>query len=233
MIMICQICNEAIGEVSLEGVSTSVPGQQRMVTHTIAPLRYPFSGAMVGSPDPVHEVPAPFEASLDWEAARCPYGRTHRAMVEEDLVKTTKGMVRLPRDGGPAFLDGSVTGDIDRATISSNSIRVPDEDANAQAREILQGGPKVVVSDEVPTDTVLFVKDIGIGKEDPFLDEPLIVESKEPIPPLHLYEVKHDPDVSGFICVQCSKKFETERQLNGHIGAVHSNKKPAKKKRRK
>jgi len=110
MIMICEICQERIGELSLEG-RTGVKDLP-----DIAPLRYPITGAMVGSPDPFHQVPAPFDASLTWEFLRCPYGRIHRPMVKEDEVLTHKGLLVLPKDGSMPFHVESKPG-IDRHSI--------------------------------------------------------------------------------------------------------------------
>jgi hypothetical protein len=218
MRVICQICGEFIAECSIEGVSMTVEGGPVLVKHTIAPLRYPLSGAMFGSPDPTHAVPAPFDSSLDWEYMRCPYGRIHRPMVKDYLVKTHKGMVRLPKDGSPAFLDPTETGDVDRESVGDRMTTVSDRDAEKIAREILQGGAKVIVSDEVPKDTILVFDPSNCNMSTPGA---IVIESAEPIPPLHVYEIKNDPSVSGYICAVCSKKFPTEKQLEGHIGGAH------------
>lgn len=124
------ICDEFVGEVSIEGK----PG--------IEALHFPFRGSMVGSPDPFHGVPAPFEPSLEWEFLRCPYGRTHKPFVLEDVVKTHKGMVRLPRDGSQAFLDPDAPTEVGRESISDRVEQISDAEAERLVRGALEK-PKV------------------------------------------------------------------------------------------
>ena len=123
MRMICQICDEFVGEVSIEGV------------RDIAPLRYPFRGSMVGSPDPYHGFPAPFDPSLDWEFMRCPYGRTHRPFIQDDIVKTNKGMIRLPKDGSLSYLDSISADEIDRDSIPDRVIQISEVEAGRVVKQ--------------------------------------------------------------------------------------------------
>jgi hypothetical protein len=115
----CQICDEFYAEVDLKT------------------LRYPLAGSMFGSPDPVHGFDAPFDPSIEWEYMRCPYGRMHRPMVNDDAVLTEKGLVRLPRDGSPAYIDKDSTGEVDRSCIVDRAIQVPDDVAERMARSAL------------------------------------------------------------------------------------------------
>ena len=48
----------------------------------------------------------------------------------------------------------------------------------------------------------------------------IVIESKEPIPPLYLYAVKV-PETSAFICVKCGKAFREKRFLGSHISKKH------------
>ena len=48
----------------------------------------------------------------------------------------------------------------------------------------------------------------------------LIVENKEPIPSMHLYEVKI-PNHSAFICTLCGKEFREKRFLGSHTHKKH------------
>lgn len=127
----CQICGEFYSEVSIEGVSEG--GGIR----AIAPLRYPLTGVMFGSSDPFHGVPPPFDPSLTWEFMRCIYGRIHRPMVQDDLILTHKGMVRLPKDGSQAYLDPTASSEVDRDSISDRVMQVPDDVAERMARETI------------------------------------------------------------------------------------------------
>lgn len=119
---LCQICGEVYAIVNIDT------------------LRYPLTGAMFGSPDPFHGAPAPFAASLDWTFMRCPYGRIHRPMVQDDIVITDQGVVRLPKDGGAAFIDPTTTAEVDRHSIGDRVIQVSDEDAERVTRAAISIG---------------------------------------------------------------------------------------------
>jgi len=118
--VICQICAEEIGDTHLRD------------------LRYPMSGAMFTTLDPVHGMPPPFDASLDWENFRCPYGRMHRPMVADNQVLTDEGIVVLPRDGGQAYIDPRANTEVGRDSIADRMIQVSDEDAERIARETIK-----------------------------------------------------------------------------------------------
>ena len=107
----CQLCGEVYAEVDL-------------VT-----LRHPIKGSMFKSPDPAHEFPEPFAPELDWEYMRCPYGRTHRPMIEGTGILTDQGMIRIPPDGGPSFLDNGVVDEVDRKKICDQAMTPSDEEA--------------------------------------------------------------------------------------------------------
>ncbi|MFH2075573.1 MAG: C2H2-type zinc finger protein [Pseudomonadota bacterium] len=186
------ICGESIGLVGIEGFQ-EIDGETGKV-RDILPLRYPFRGSMVGSPDAFHSIPAPFAPEIDFEFARCPYGRIHRPMVLDDAVLTHKGLVRLPKDGSPAYLDKTASTEVDRHSIGDRVIQVPDDVAERMAREALD--PKVFVSDEVPKDTI-FVMD----KDTKIEFVPPTLETRSP----------------PFVCPVCDKVFETKRQLQGHM----------------
>ena len=208
MLAVCQICGEVFAEISIEGRTDSI---------AIAPLRYPLNGTMFGSADPFHGVNPPYalSAAVEWEQFRH-YG-IHRPMIKDDEILTTKGLVKIPKDGSVAYMDGSKPPEIERDKIADAVLQVSDEDAERMAREILQGGPKVVVSEEVPDNTVWV------------MDGAMIIEDKEPIPPLYLHEVAVDPDKSAFICAKCNKSFDTLKALQGHMGGAHKPKKKVKK----
>jgi hypothetical protein len=131
---ICQICGELFAEVSIEGSKAG---------NAIPSLRYPLTGAMFGSPDPYHGVPAPFDPSAEWQFMMCPYGRIHRPMVQDDLVRTEQGMVRLPKDGSPAFIDPAAGGEVDRSCLDDATVLISDEEAERRVREeIKKSGPE-------------------------------------------------------------------------------------------
>lgn len=107
----CQICGEVYAEVDTET------------------LRHPIRGHMFLSPDPAHEFPEPFAPDLDWEFMRCPYGRIHRPMIEGTGILTEHGMVRIPKDGEPAYLDNGIVDEVDRKTVCDQAMTPSDEDA--------------------------------------------------------------------------------------------------------
>jgi hypothetical protein len=72
----CEICFERIATADTEGLSL------------------PITGAMFGSPDQLHGVPAPFPAEVSWEFMRCPYGN-HRPIIEEAKIP------HVPECGNP------------------------------------------------------------------------------------------------------------------------------------
>lgn len=120
MKVICQICGEKIGDTHLRD------------------LRYPMTGAMFTTMDPVHQVPPPFHWSLTWEDFRCPYGRMHRPMVVDNQVLTDEGIVVLPRDGDQAYIDPRASTEVGRESIADRVIRISDEDAERIARETIK-----------------------------------------------------------------------------------------------
>ena len=86
--LICEICGEAIADVDTDK------------------LTFPVNGSMFKSPDTLHGVPDPFHSSLTWEDLRCPFGRTHRPMIEPNKLMLessggTRRIVELPADGTP------------------------------------------------------------------------------------------------------------------------------------
>ena len=58
-------------------------------------LVQPITGSMFRSPDTLHGLPDPFDASLTWETMRCPYG-PHRPFVVDHEVMTTYGVHKIP-----------------------------------------------------------------------------------------------------------------------------------------
>jgi hypothetical protein len=58
-------------------------------------LYLPLTGTMFSSPDPFHEVPAPFPPSANWEFMRCPMGN-HRPFIRPDLIPFDVGVARSP-----------------------------------------------------------------------------------------------------------------------------------------
>ena len=180
----CEICSEIIGTVIPEL------------------LALPLASAMFGSPDAPHGVPPPFNPELTWEMFRCAFG-PHNPMILPNRILTDLGYVEITPEGPIALddgLDDAARTLKDRAAAEAASERV--------ARENLGLLPKVVVSDEVPKDTILV------------MDGAMIIENKEPLPPLHLYEVKI-PSESVFICAKCGKEFREKRFLGSHISRKH------------
>jgi len=157
-------------------------------------LRYPLTGAMFGSPDKFHGTPAPFDPSLDWEFFRCPHGRIHRPMVQDDIVLTDEGMVRIPKDGGTPFIDPTASGEVDRDSISDRVLQVSDEEAERQVRR-----RRIDEFCEAVKGTL-----------------PLRTEEDGPVSTTEPFE--------AFPCPTCGKEFDTERQLKGHIGGKHKRK---------
>jgi len=126
MLAVCQICGEVFAEISLEGRVDSI---------AIAPLRYPLNGTMFGSSDPFHGVQPPYalSAAVEWEQFRH-YG-IHRPLIKDDEVLTTKGLVKIPKDGSAAYMDGSKPPEIERDKIADAVVQVSDEDAERIVRE--------------------------------------------------------------------------------------------------
>ncbi|MDD4456317.1 MAG: hypothetical protein PHC98_01890 [Syntrophotalea acetylenica] len=118
--VICQVCGERIATVDPEKVS------------------YPMSGAMFGSPDRIHGVPAPFDPSLDWEAIRCPYGRIHRPFFVDNEILTSAGVIVLPTDGAKPFLQ-DVPVEFGRESICDRALQQSDDEAERKAREAING----------------------------------------------------------------------------------------------
>ena len=218
---ICEICGEPYAEVSINGRDGS-DGTPR-----IAPLRYPLTGAMFGAIDPFHNPVPPFDASLEWEFFRH-YG-IHRPMIADDRVLTHKGMVRVPKDGGKAFMDADAKSDVDRSSISDRVIPVSDEEAERQVREKLIPGNTYKVTADVPAPFAwvenVIIDDVSVTDE----------AGKEVLPPaggafkpeeVRGNEIKTPLE---FPCPECGKSFSDERKLKGHMGGAH---KPAKKGKR-
>ena len=202
MLAVCQICGEVFAEISLEGRLDS--------GIAIAPLRYPMNGTMFGSADPFHGVLPPYalSAAVEWEHMRH-YG-IHRPTINPDEVLTTKGLVKLPKDGAPAYLMNAQPPEMDREKIADAVVMVSDEDAERQVRERIktaEGQIRTELSEKIQEH-----------------DAALIVEYKEPIPPLYIYGVTIDPDKSAFICAKCNKSFTTMAALRGHMGGAHKTK---------
>ena len=118
--VICQCCGERIGTVDTEKVA------------------YPLTGAMFSSPDPIHGIPDPFDASLDWEALRCPYGRIHRPFFVDNEILTSAGVIVLPKDGGQPFLIEAAA-EVDRSAICDRSFGISEEEAARISREEISG----------------------------------------------------------------------------------------------
>ncbi len=185
---ICQICGEVFAEVVIEGSEAGV---------AVAPLRYPVNGAMFGSPDPFHGVPAPFDPSAEWQFMMCPYGRIHRPMVQDDLVRTEQGMASLPKDGSPALIDPSAVAEVDRACLSDATVQVSDEEAERRVREgmLTRAAAAAAEKQEVSA------PDSG-GRSDP---EGGTAGCQPP----------------DFTCRVCGRSFKSASALKGH-GKAHS-----------
>lgn len=133
MLAVCQICGEVFAEISLEGRVDSI---------AIAPLRYPLNGTMFGSSDPFHGVQPPYalSAAVEWEQFRH-YG-IHRPLIKDDEVLTTKGLVKIPKDGSAAYMDGSKPPEIERDKIADAVVQVSDEAAERIVREQMAASAK-------------------------------------------------------------------------------------------
>lgn len=75
----CEICEERIAQVR------------------VGDLKYPMTGAMFLSPDPLHGFPAPFDPATDWEWIRCPHCR-FRPFLCEDRVNTGDRFIYATKD---------------------------------------------------------------------------------------------------------------------------------------
>jgi hypothetical protein len=117
------LCEEIIAETTLEELS------------------YPMRGSMFRSPDKSHGIPDPWLAYEEWADMRCPYSRTHRPMVNDDVIRTDAGMVRLSKSNGKgARFDYETTQEINRESIIDRTIMIPDDEAELRARMELQKG---------------------------------------------------------------------------------------------
>jgi hypothetical protein len=137
MRLICEICSEFIGEVSLEGVTAAAPSPGDINGRAaIEALKRPIRGSMIGSPDPFHDFPRPFDPSATWEFMFCPYSnRTHRpftATEEPRQLLTHKGMIDIPEAIEP--VEVGVAGTIkDGKIIETHPIEKPKAKAPAAA----------------------------------------------------------------------------------------------------
>jgi len=164
---------------------------------------------MFGSADPEHQAPPPFDPSVTWSddlkditpGHLCPYGRIHRAFVEFDLIKTDKGMVRLPKDGGPAFIEDGTTGNVDRHTVTDRVVEVSEEEAERMVRG---RSPQKIANEALAKQ--IWPEAVDFSK---------VTKTPKVVP--------------GFQCPICKKEFPTERQLKGHIGGAHKPAKKGKK----
>lgn len=216
MRVFCQLCGHEYAEVSLEGRPADG------VVRAIAPLRYPLSGAMFGSPDPFHGIEPPFDPSLDWETFRCPMGRIHRPMATPDLVLTHKGMVRLPKDGGPAFLDPTARAEVDRESIGDRTIMVSDEEAERQARaKFLHYETDAEKASREALEKSLDAEKSGAGHGALAMGE-FVELNNQVARDVGLLPAKVVP------CPICKKAFPTEKQMKSHQGGAHRAKKRGK-----
>jgi hypothetical protein len=168
--VICQLCDEVVAFTTLDE------------------LAFPIRGGMFRSPDVAHGIPAPWQAYEEWEDMRCPYGRIHRAMVANDIIKTNKGMVRLNKYKHPsmaaAYFDLDANVIIDRSNIIDRSIMVPDDQAEAIARREVYGKAET-----------------GAG-------QPQDVQPVE--------EGKGKEATAVLICETCGASFKSKHALAGH-----------------
>lgn len=219
MRMLCAICGEFIAIV--EPVE----------------LRYPVTAAMFHSPDSVHEYPDPFTPGQEWESMRCPYGRTHRAMVEDNVVLTHKGVLILPKDGSTPQLFTEGYEEVGRNSLGDRILQIPDDVAERQAREDLGKRPLLADEYEDPTDTTPepFVVEPGGPREEEFgkLDPPQVMTFPKPITGITIPKgfANETPSTLGkeWICLECGKVFEAKNKLQGHMGAHKAHEKKGKK----
>ena len=182
--VICQICDEVIALAQVDALS------------------YPFNGSMFRTPDPAHDVPAPFHPSLEWADFRCPHGRNHRPIVKDDRIWTDEGMLVLPRDGSFPYLTDEPNV-IDRDSIYDRVIMMPDDDAERLVREQMS---KSKGDNDVQTDR---------ENEETTDEEPVEKPQKEIA----------DLNNTSWICPACGKGFKTQQALAAHIGKAHPKKK--------
>lgn len=182
--VICQICGEAIAMTTMEELS------------------YPIMGGMFRSPDPAHGTPAPWQPGEAWEDMRCPYGRTHRAMVCHGIILTDQGIVVVPTSG-MARIDPSVRMDIDRNSISDRTIIMPEDQAAKLARTEL-GMANEIGEWPITDDTGEPNGETEERKGEPEAGKSIPGEKKE-----------------GYECPVCGKQLKTERGRDQHIKMTH------------
>lgn len=130
----CEICSELIGTVNADL------------------LALPLTSAMFGSPDAPHGVPPPFNPELTWIFFRCPFG-PHNPILLPYRILTDLGYVEIDATGAHAMDDG-----LDDAARTLKDRETAEVASERIVRENLGGLiPRVIVSDEVPKDTVLIL----------------------------------------------------------------------------
>lgn len=187
MRLLCQICGENIGEISLEGV------EQAQGRPGIDALKSPLKGSMVGSPDPFHDFPAPFDPEATWEFMYCPFSRrTHwpfeNTGTEPKQLLTHKGMIDIP--------------DSIEYTQGEKNVSLSDCPATAEDK---QDDKQPTVSNGVLDQKCL--SDVPHDEE----EEGQAIGEAAPSP--------KQPEEPEFICTKCGKSFETLRKMNSHQSA--------------
>ena len=184
---ICQICGEVFAVVK---------------PYT---LSYPLDGGMFLSPDSAHGVAAPFFPGTPWEDFRCPYGRTHRPMVKDNEIWTDEGMLIIPKDGSPSYIDKERSNEVGRESIIDRCTTVSDEEAEILARKELDKGKMIDEQTNGEDATAPDAKPVEEDKE---------VEEGE----------QANPAMTAYVCRFCGKTFKTQQALAAHIGKAHPKK---------
>lgn len=179
---ICQICGYEFAAVNLNTLS------------------FPLDGRMFLSPDPTHGVPDPIPPGTPWVDFRCPIGRTHRPIIRDNRIWTDEGMVIIPRDGSPAYIDWDMQNDIDRDSIIDRCTLISDNDAAKLARQALDERKAIDEQADRKDDTTTDKKPQQGAKEG-------------------------RQDEMSWFCPICGKTFRTQQAGAAHIGKAHRKRK--------
>jgi hypothetical protein len=143
----CEMCQEIIATIDRNTIEA------------------PIFGSMFESPDTAHGIPAPFHESLEWEAMRCPICRT-RPFIADDpetaviiLLENHEHITARPKEKLPV---DEIREDWDMKAIDETMVETVPE-AYIEPKDMVVGIP-IMVSDEVPPDTILIVDSKNIER---------------------------------------------------------------------
>ncbi|MCE5336809.1 MAG: hypothetical protein LLG06_19705 [Desulfobacteraceae bacterium] len=206
--VLCEVCGEHIANTEIERLS------------------YPWTGAMFDSPDPAHGVPDPFAPALDWEFARCPWGRTHRPWALDNQILTDQGVVVLPRGNGaaPQIVERGAP-----ITQRQNIVGTVDTISDDMASQIVRSGMQGISDMGAEQDHQEQEPDIS-DEDAAKIARAAIAEGKQP----NAAKIAPEMLASMVVCPVpgCGKAFSADRaakQMPGHLRMKHQGWKDAAK----